>query len=338
MVLAQDFAGRIQTLGRRTRAEVGASDLALVKRLKLSTGVAQTLGRLLLCLTSGPWTWLIGMLSLGYYFAVEAQLNHSIMHGAYAGIPGAGRFTPSRYESLALPFQSRTWGDAHRIHHANPSLLELDPDTIHPLFRVHDSQEWRPWHLFNTFLGALFTFEIWAYDYDRFLKRTGHRPKNDRREISKFLLYVGYQYLLFAVLAGPRWKAMLLATLAASVVRNLIFTGLQTGSSVGRDVSTLHPLNVAAKKMDDWYRFQVETSKNFVLNGIWRVLCGGLDRHIEHHLYPNLPPNRLHALSPEIRDLCRSEHVAYSEYPSFWASLGDSLSHLASLSMPPQKC
>ena len=337
MVPAVDFAGKIQALGRQTRADVGASDLALLKRLKLSTAVVQAAGRMILCLASGPWSWLIGMLSLGYYFAVEAQLNHSIMHGAYAGIPGAGRFTPSRYESLALPFQSRTWGDAHRIHHANPSLLDLDPDTIHPLFRVHDSQAWRPWHLFNTFLGSLLTFEIWAFDYDSFLKRTGHRPKNDRRELSKILLYVSYQYLLFAVLAGARWKAMLIATFAASIVRNLIFTGLQTGSSVGSDVSTLHPLNVSAKKMDAWYRFQVETSKNFVLNGVWRILCGGLDRHIEHHLYPNLPPNRLHALSPEIRELCRAERVGYSEYSSFWTSLWDSLSYLGMLSTPPKK-
>ena len=176
MIARGVFAGSIQDLGRRARAEVGAPDLALLKRLKLSAGFAQVCGRAILCLASGPWSWLLGMLSLGYYFAVEAQLNHSIMHGAYAGIPGAGRFTPSRYESLALPFQSRTWGDAHRLHHAEPSLLDLDPDTVHPLFRIHSSQEWRPWHRFNTFLGALLTFEIWAFDYDRFLKRTGNRP------------------------------------------------------------------------------------------------------------------------------------------------------------------
>ena len=332
-----DFAERIQTLGRRARAEVGAADLALLKRLKVSTAAAQAAGRLTLCLASGPWCWLLGMLSLGYYFAVEAQLNHSIMHGAYAGIPGAGRFTPSRYESWALPFQSRTWGDAHRIHHANPSLLDLDPDTIHPLFRVHRSQAWRPWHRFNAFLGALFTFELWAFDYDCFLKRTGRRARDDRREVSKFLLFIGFQYGLFAALAGARWKQMLLATLAASVVRNLIFTGLQTGSSVGHDVSTLHPRSADPKKMAAWYRFQAETSKNFVLDGIWRVLCGGLDRHIEHHLYPNLPPNRLHALSPEIRALCRAESVRYSEYPSFWASVRDSLSYLEELSRPPRK-
>jgi fatty acid desaturase len=334
VIAGEDFAGKIQALGRLARAEVGVADLALLKRLKLSTAAVHAAGRLILCLAAGPWAWLLGMLSLGYSFAVEAQLNHSIMHGAYAGIPGAGRFTPRRYESLALPFQSRPWGDAHRLHHANPSLLELDPDTLHPLFRVHASQAWRPWHLFNVFLGSLLTFEIWAFDYDRFLKKNGHRPKDDRRELAKFLLFVGYQYVFFAALAGARWKQMLLATFAASVVRNLIFTGLQTGSSVGRDVSTLHPLSYGGKKMTEWYRFQVETSKNFVLKGFWTYLCGGLDRHIEHHLYPNLPPNRLHALSPEIRELCGGAGVSYSEYSSFWKSLWDSLSYLGALSTP----
>ncbi|HEX4046478.1 MAG TPA: fatty acid desaturase [Elusimicrobiota bacterium] len=333
---ATGFAAAIQDLGREARAGVGAPDLALLKRLKLGAGAAQGAGRLLLLFAPGPGPWLLGTLCLGYYFAVEAQLNHSIMHGAYAGIPGAGRFTPSGYESLALPFQSRTWGDAHRLHHASPSLLDLDPDALHPLFRVHHSQEWRPWHRFNAFLGGLFTFELWAFDYDRFLKRTGHRPRDDRGELSKLALYAGWQYVFFAALAGARWKQMLLATLAASIVRNLIFTGLQTGSSVGRDVSTLHPLDASPKRMDAWYRFQAETSKNFALHGIWRVLCGGLDRHIEHHLYPNLPPNRLHALSPAIRELCRAQGVGYSEYPSFWASLGDSLSYLEGLSAPPR--
>ena len=115
-----EFAEAIQDLGRETRAGVGPMDLAVLKRRKLSTASAEIIGRLLLNFAGTPWTWLLGMLALAYHFAVEAQLNHSIMHGAYAAIPGAGRFTPSRYESLALPFQSRTWGDAHRIHHANP--------------------------------------------------------------------------------------------------------------------------------------------------------------------------------------------------------------------------
>src|SRR5690606_17295246 len=156
---------------------------------------------------AGPLGWVAGVACLSYYFAVESQLNHSVMHGAYAGLDASGRYTPSSYETLAVPFQSRTWGAAHRIHHANPSLLELDPDTVHPLFRVHSLTRWRAWHRFNVFLGTIFVFETWAFDYDRYLKKHGHRPKNDRSEIRKFLLFTGYQYVLFPALAGAHWKS-----------------------------------------------------------------------------------------------------------------------------------
>ena len=323
---------QIQALGRTAREQTGAADVALLKRLKASTRLSELAGRLCLQFAMGPWSWLAGVFSLAYYFSVEAQLNHSIMHGAYLGLPGAGRFTPDRYETLAVPFQSKTWRDAHRIHHANPSLLGDDPDTIHPLFRMHERQQLRPWHRFNSWLGALFTFEHWAFDYDRFLKDKGRRPAADRAELRKLALYVGYQYLLFPLLAWSHWKSVLAGALLATVIRNLVFTGLQTASSVGHEVSTRHALGFPKRRREDWYRFQMETSKNFRLQGIARMICGGLDRHIEHHLYPNLPPNRLHELSGGVRELCDRHGVRYSEYRSFWASLRDSLSYLHRLS------
>ncbi len=233
---------------------------------------------------------------------------------------------------MAVPFQCRTWRDAHRIHHANPSVLGADPDTVHPLFRMHDTQRWRPWHAVNGLIGAVFAFETWAFDYDAFLKRTGYREARDRRELRKFFLYVLYQYVVFPALAGARWKYVLCGALAATVMRNLIFTGLQTASSVGHRVSTRHAESAGKKRNDAWYRFQIETSKNFVLRGVAVILCGGLDRHIEHHLFPRLPPARLREVSPEVRDVCERHGVRYEEHPSFWRSVSDSLSYLWRLS------
>ena len=326
------FVAALDSLGREARARRGERDLRLAKALKASTRLAELAGRLSLQFLAGTWGWLFGVAALGYYLAVEAQLNHSIMHGAYEGLPGAGPFTRERYETLAVPFQCRTWRDAHRIHHATPSLLGKDPDRLHPLFRVHADVPWRPWHLGNAFLGALFTFEHWAWDYDAFLKELGARPRGDRGEARKFARYVGYQLVLFPALAGHRWPGVLAAGVAAIVLRNLVFTGLQTASSVGAEVSTRHPRAYAHHDKAHWYRFQIETSKNFALRGPLALICGGLHRHIEHHLWPSLPPTQLASLSPEVRAICRSHGVRYQEFASFSGSLGDSLSHLRQLS------
>jgi linoleoyl-CoA desaturase len=333
----EELVRRLHELGRRARSLPDRRDLALLRALKWSTRAADLGGRICLYLASGPLSWMLGAALVSYYLAVEAQLNHSIMHGAYARVPGAGRFTPERYETLAIPFQSRTWRDAHRIHHARPSIVADDPDTTHSLFRVHEATPWRHWHFLNTWIGALLTFECWAFDYDHFLKKAGKRDARDRSEIKKLAIYFFYQYVLFTVIAGERWKSVLAGAIVATVVRNLIFTGLQLASSVGRDVSTAHAIASQRKTGAAYHRFQIETSKNFVLRGIWRVLSGGLDRHIEHHLFPYLPPSRLGEVSDEVREICRRHGIRYAEFPSVWSSLKDSLAHLANLSLPRRR-
>ncbi|MFO0547364.1 MAG: DUF2330 domain-containing protein [Polyangiaceae bacterium] len=333
-----DWVASVAALGRRARAEVGAADLTLLHRLKLSTRLAELAGRGFLVFAGGTiWGFALGTAALAYYFSVEAQLNHTITHGAYIGVKNAGRYTPARYESLALPFQSKTWRDAHRIHHAEPSILGRDPDTEHALFRVHSATPFRITHYLNGLVGAITAFETWAFEYDTFLKARGHREARDRGELRKFAFYTLYQYGLFAALAGSRWYAVILATLLASVIRNLIFTALQTASSVGHEVSTKHAhASVAGAPPESFLRLQLESSKNFVLRSrLFRILCGGLDRHIEHHLYPHLPPERLRALSSDVRALCERHQIAYSEYPSIWSSLGDSIGYLARLGRRP---
>jgi NADPH-dependent stearoyl-CoA 9-desaturase len=334
MLTREEAVARIRAIGREARAAVGAADVRLAKRLKATTRIAELAGRLLLHFVPGPLGLVAGTVALTYHYAIEAQLNHSVMHGAYRGLAGAERLDPSCYETLAVPFQSKTWGLVHHIHHKHPSLLGADPDTIHPLTRVHRDDPWRPWHALNLVLGFVFVFECWAFDYDRFLKSTGRRARRDRSEWRKLASYGLYNYVLFPLLAGPRWKEVLAGCVLATLGRNLVFVVLQTASSVGRRISSCHDRDDGPKRGVAWLRFQVETSKNFVLRGLWRILCGGLDRHIEHHLFPDLPPSRLHAISADVRRICRAAGIDYEEHRSVWSSLRDSAAHLRRLSVP----
>lgn len=331
------FATALRTLGKEARTQLGEKEVRSLRSLKRLSQSAELLGRLGLQLSGHPLIFCSSVAFLILHLGLEAQLNHSIQHGIYARLSGAEGFARSRYETLALPLQTKTWREAHRIHHANPSLLGLDPDTVHPLFRVHADRPWRWWNLFNTFLGAIFVFECWGRDYDTFLKEKGHRAEKDKSERKKFFSFLGYQYLLFPMLAGERACSVFLGNLLAVLVRNLIFVALQTGSSVGENVSTRHAQQFGAKSQGQWYRFQVETSKNYKAPWLWTLLSGGLDRHIEHHLFPTLPPQKLRELSPKVRELCIRHGVRYEEHATPWQSLRDSLRHLLRLSWPPHR-
>ena len=41
------------------------------------------------------------------------------------------------------------------------------------------------------------------------------------------------------------------------------------------------------------------------------ILCGGLDKQIEHHVFPRLPPNRLREIAPRVRAICERHGVRY---------------------------
>lgn len=333
----ESFAAAIEAIGRDARAQqLGDEAVRSLRSLKWLSRSAELLGRLGLQLSCHPVVFCSSVTLLVLHLGLEAQLNHSIQHGIYARMKGAEDFARQSYETLALPLQTRTWREAHRIHHANPSLLGLDPDTVHPLFRVHPDRPWRFWNLFNTFLGAIFVFECWGADYDKFLKANGHRAAADHREKKKLLSFLAYQFVLFPLLAWDHAGFVFVGNLIAVVLRNLIFVALQTGSSVGESVSTLHARQLGRKSRGERYRFQVETSKNYKAPWLWTLLSGGLDRHIEHHLFPTLPPMKLREISPSVREVCARHGVRYEEHASPWASLGDSFRHLLRLSWPPR--
>jgi linoleoyl-CoA desaturase len=48
---------------------------------------------------------------------------------------------------------------------------------------------------------------------------------------------------------------------------------------------------------------------------IFSQLSGGLDQHIEHHLFPTLPPERLREIAPKVREICERHGITYKSAP-----------------------
>merc|ERR1719330_1011307 len=48
---------------------------------------------------------------------------------------------------------------------------------------------------------------------------------------------------------------------------------------------------------------------------VWSWLCGGLDSHIEHHLFPTLPQQSLPGVRQDVQALLSRHGIAYNNLP-----------------------
>jgi linoleoyl-CoA desaturase len=76
---------------------------------------------------------------------------------------------------------------------------------------------------------------------------------------------------------------------------------------------------------------QAEASNDFEVPRWVSILCGGLDRQIEHHMFPTLPPERLREIAPEVHAICEKYGVAYKT-DTWGRTLGKALRHIDQLS------
>jgi len=143
--------------------------------------------------------------------------------------------------------------------------------------------------------------------------------------LRKYIPYYAYEYLLFPILAGPFWWKVLLGNWLSEVLRDVYSAATIFCGHVGHDVAA-YPEGDKASGRGAWYARQVEASNDFEVNQVLSVLCGGLDRQIEHHLFPKLAPERLRELAPLVRRACEEHGVRWP------ATLKKAFAHIAALS------
>jgi linoleoyl-CoA desaturase len=135
--------------------------------------------------------------------------------------------------------------------------------------------------------------------------------------------------LLFPVLAGPFFWKVLLGNWLAETVRDVYSAATIFCGHVGEDVKS-YPKGARSHGRGQWYAMQVEATNDFEVPWAISVLCGGLDLQIEHHLFPQLAPQRLREIAPAVRDICERYGVAYKT-DTWGRTLSKALSYIGKL-------
>lgn len=119
---------------------------------------------------------------------------------------------------------------------------------------------------------------------------------------------------LAAWLAGA-WQgstAVLLGNTLASVARNVWGFFIIACGHFTADAHMFDEADLQGETKAQWYLRQVLSAANF-RGGLWlRVLSGHASHQIEHHLYPDLPSNRLMQIAPRVEGICRRHGVPYN--------------------------
>jgi linoleoyl-CoA desaturase len=349
----QRFGEELDALKERVVASMGEPDVRYVRRLNAFSRTMEVLGRGLIFFSLEPVVFTLGVAALWIHKQLQAtEIGHTALHGAYDRLPGADPFKSKTFR-WDTPIDEESWRYAHNVrHHGNTNVAGRDPDIAFGHIRLTEQTPYDPKRHRKQLLQALliifpnFTFFIASHVCglnDVFLDN-GLPGKHDilkdrsrasvrqawRKGLRKYVPYYLYNYALWPALAGPMFWKVLLGNYLAETLRDVYSAATIFCGHVGEHVKS-YPDGTRPHGKGQWYAMQVEAANDFEVSWPVSVLCGALDRQIEHHLFPQLPPQRLREIAPEVRAICERHGVRY--HTGSWGQvLGESLRHIERLS------
>ena len=224
------------------------------------------------------------------------------------------------------------WREKHIKHHVSPNQIGHDTDIEITVFAFTREQALESWGVTRFFIRhQAFWFYPMLMLSSYSLLFAGivflARPKGVKHPVLEPIVVAtaiaAYLALVFTFL--PFWHGVLF------IVVHRALAGLHVGSVFApnhKGMPILGPDTVL-----DHLRQQVLTSRNVLPNPVVDFMYGGLNYQIEHHLFPNMPRNRLKNARPVVRAFCADHGVSYHE-TGFWRSNREILSHLHAVSAP----
>jgi fatty acid desaturase len=344
----RSFMNSLDQLRRDVEADLGAADTAHIERVCEWSKRFEILGRGLLHFSIEPLGFIAGVFSLWLHKSLELmEIGHMALHGAYDGMPGLESLHARRFRWKA-PIDEASWraGHNHR-HHGSTNIEGHDPDLDFAGLRLSPRVRYRRFHglqpLSNllTWFGFATSINLHVTGMiDIYLRRGTPLALADREPEtvraakrafwSKTLRYYGREYVFFPLLAGPFFWKPLLGNALSELGRDLWSAGIIYCGHVG---AVDYPRGTRAAGRAEWHVMQAEASRDIDIPSWLSVLCGGLDKQIEHHLFPRLPPNRLREVAPRVKRICE-EHAVRYQSAGWRSSLHEVFRELRRLSLP----
>jgi fatty acid desaturase len=311
----------IENLGRELdliRSDIeeslGSRDATYIRRTILFQRTLDVASRLIIATTRSRAGWALGTAALGFAKSVEnMEIGHNVSHGQWDWMNDPEIHSSTwEWDMMAVSSQ---WKTSHNYrHHVFTNVIGEDDDLGFGVMRVTSDQPWSRRHLLqplqNMFLALTFEWGIALHGVD--LKRTRAEKLSQAKALTGKITRQGFKdYVLWPVLSLTRWRRTLQANAVANLLRNLwayvvIFCGHFPDGTMKFTADVLE-----AETRAEWYLRQMLGAANFKAGRLLRFASGNLCYQIEHHLFPDLPSNRLAEIAERVRPLCEKYGLPY---------------------------
>ena len=318
---------------RRLVAEKGLLDRQYTYYvIKISGNLgALFLGIAVIVLFDQLWVQLLNAVFLAAVFAQFGFLGHDSGHRQI--------FRSARNNDYAMLLAGLVtgmtpswWQNKHNKHHRNTNQLDLDGDIEVSVFAFTEEQALKtPQHfrLFVKYQAFLFYPMLLLTSLSLLGGGLAYLVGREQvrypvAETAAVLLGIGlYLAILFAFL--PAWQAALF------IVVHRALAGLHMGSVFAPNHKGMPVLEPGTKL--DYMRQQILTARDVLPNPVIDFAYGGLNYQIEHHLFPNMPRNRLNETRKVVKAFCLDRGIPYHE-TGFWQSHREILGYMHEVSAP----
>jgi ferredoxin-NADP reductase/fatty acid desaturase len=331
----------VHRLYAATKAKVGDADLGHI-RLVTAYGEAIDARRRELHKDGGIKAIRRGIvLEMLYRLLQFSELGHNIIHGSYDHLPDGEEFHSERYD-WDFNVDVRDWKVMHHEgHHPRTNIVGRDHDLGYSLIRGQAGQEWFGHHAAQlVLLGAVVPCltQLTPFVVTNLARQTDGR-KFFRLATLRAPARIAYRDTVRRLITEPlapenRFLATLLSNYLGGVAGYVAVMFMVAIEHHAGDVEVFADPG-PDETLGEYYARQIRGTRNFLRSRslddtLERILVeevpfeprpdfgvfyGGLDTHIEHHLFPDLPPNRQREVAQAVRDIAARHGLPYHRTP-----------------------
>ncbi|MDT5219072.1 MAG: NADPH-dependent stearoyl-CoA 9-desaturase [Mycobacterium sp.] len=309
------LAAELEAIRRDIEVSRGAKDRTYIKRAIAFQRCSEIVARLTIARTNGKLGWAVGTAGLAAAKCIEnMELGHNISHGQWDWMNDPEiHSTTWEWDMAGLTSQ---WQYSHNYrHHVFSNVVGVDDDLGFGVMRVTRDQEWSPGTLLQPLWALLLAlgFEWGVALHGLYAVQSRETPDaalkaaNKSAVIAKMVRQASKDYVIFPALSRRRWRRTLGANVVANGLRSVWACAVIICGHFTDGAEKFTPSVLENETKPEWYLRQMLGAANFDAGPILRFMCGNLCYQIEHHLFPDLPHNRL----PEIAERVRALFVTY---------------------------